>query len=245
MKKILLVVSVLLLAATQLSAAYLVVLKDGTRYRAKQKWTVVNGKAMLPLENGTTLQLDPGLIDVAKTDETNRLGGAKLIAVPNESAAVPSQERSLGSVASLRTPARSSAPAAPVRSAESRPTSSAPAPLTGGLGSVDAEVISRFAVAYENVGLFGTNITSPSRTSLRIELAADNEDQVFKAISATSYVMARIPSMTGAKLEMVELFMSTIRGGSAGRFHMSMQDAEAIDKKSVTLEQYFVTKVIF
>jgi hypothetical protein len=44
---------------------------------------------------------------------------------------------------------------------------------------------------------------------------------------------------------MVELFMATIKGGAAGRFQMTMADAEAIDKKQVSLQAYFVTNVLY
>ncbi|HET7711531.1 MAG TPA: hypothetical protein VFL80_06340, partial [Thermoanaerobaculia bacterium] len=55
-------------------AEYIVVLKNGTQYRAKAKWTVVNGKAMVQLQSGQTLQIDPAEIDVAKSENATKLG---------------------------------------------------------------------------------------------------------------------------------------------------------------------------
>ncbi|HWW60438.1 MAG TPA: hypothetical protein VN181_03630, partial [Thermoanaerobaculia bacterium] len=62
-----LMVMVALLLATQASATYIVVLRDGTQYKAKEKWTVSAGKANVSLENGQFLQLDPSLIDEKKS----------------------------------------------------------------------------------------------------------------------------------------------------------------------------------
>ena len=39
-------------------AAYTVIMKNGMIYKAKAKWTIVNGKAMIALESGQTLQVD-------------------------------------------------------------------------------------------------------------------------------------------------------------------------------------------
>ena len=73
MKKIL-VAAVVLLTAFESYAAYVVVMKDGTRYRAKAKWTVVKGKATFVLENGQSVSVDANLIDAKKSDEVTRLG---------------------------------------------------------------------------------------------------------------------------------------------------------------------------
>lgn len=252
MRKTILLTFALLLAATQMFASYIVVLKDGTRYRAKEKYKVTAGKALITLETGTTLQVDVNMIDAAKTDETNRsgLGDAKLIAV----GAAPTNQKPADepSIASL-TQRRALQPIG-TRPGQQKPADKTPKPVAevpGASatpttpGSVGPDVLARFAAAYENVGIFGGNVVSTSGSSIKVELTTDNEDQVLRAISATSYVMARIPSNTGAKLDMVELFMATLKGGAAGRFQMSMADAEMIDKKQMTLQEYFVSKVLF
>ena len=51
------------LIAAQSFASYIVVLKGGKQYKAKAKWTLVNGKALVQLENGQSITIDPGLID--------------------------------------------------------------------------------------------------------------------------------------------------------------------------------------
>ena len=61
--------ALLLIAAPVFAASYWVITKDGARYEAKSKWTIVNGKAMVTLVNGNVLSLDPNVIDAAKSDE--------------------------------------------------------------------------------------------------------------------------------------------------------------------------------
>lgn len=251
MKKTLLLTIALLFASSQLFASYMVVLKDGTRYRAKERYKVTAGKALIALETGTTLQLDVRLIDAAKTDEANRsgLGDAKLIAVGSTpTGTTPQSEPSIASLTQRRNlqPIGSRQSAATAKPAERpAPVVAGAAPTPNTPGSVGPDVISRFAAAYENVGIFGVNVVSTSGSSIKVEMIADTEDQVFKAISATSYVMARIPSNTGTRLDLVELFMATIKGGAAGRFQMTMADAEAIDKKQLNLQAYFIAKVLY
>lgn len=247
MKKLHILFTVILLVSSQAFATYLVVMKDGTRYRAKSKWTMSGGKAMIPLENGTTLQVDPTLIDTAKTNQLNAagLGDVKVLAVEEQTPEQTKQVSPLGSMTKLRNlPPATATQTTPSQKAPTSPTTPEISVAPGG-GSVDGDVISKFVAAYENTGLYDANVTSKQSGHLRVELTADNEDKVFKAISATAYMLVHVPQTTGVQLQMVELFMKTINGGSAGRFQMSSGDAAAIDSKQMKIENYFVNKVIF
>ena len=107
------------------------------------------------------------------------------------------------------------------------------------------EVTSKFGRAYENVGLFDAVITSTEPARIRVELTADNEDKVFNAMTATAYLMVHLPVLNGTRIDMVELFMKTINGGSAGRFQMTQADAKSLDSKLLTPPMYFVQKVLY
>ena len=123
-------------------------------------------------------------------------------------------------------------------------SASAPAPISGA-GTMPDEVLEKFDRAFENVGIFEKKITSSSATSLRAEMTVDTEDRVFNAISATSYLMVKNAGVENARIEMVELFMKTTTGGSAGRFQMSRADAEALNNRTISQQDYFVRKVIY
>ncbi len=246
MRKTLTFAAVIALVASQAFAAYIVVLKDGTRYKAKSKWTTVGGKATITLENGQTLQVNSSDIDVAKSDEVSKLGLGDVGIIGVEQANpqhAPPKQPSLGDAIRLRKPptqtATTPATAPPVAASTTTPAL-APSP-----GALNSQVTEKFERAYENLGIFEHKIVSTGANSLRADLTADNEDKVFNAISATSFLMVRNAGVTGARIDIVELFMKTTTGGSSGRFQMTREDAESLDKKALTLQEYFVRKVIF
>ncbi len=246
MKKTLALFAVAAVMATQALASYFVVLKDGTQYKAKAKWTMSNGKALVALETGQTLAIDMSLIDVAKSDQVTKLGlgDARIIDLnPNLPEAQKQQTQpSLGSSIRLHR-LQNPDSAAPVPTPP--PTTNLP-PSASGNGEMNPEVLAKFERAYENVGIFEHKLTANGPRMIHVELTADSEDKVFNAISATSFLMVRIGTVvTGAQVDMVELFMKTTTMGSSGRFLMSRTDADALDQKKLTLPDYFVRKVIY
>lgn len=245
MLKTLLSIAVVALFAANAFATYYVVLKNGTTYKAKSKWTMKGGKAMVALENGQYLELDPSLIDEPRSEQATRsgLGDAKIINVSGTDTAPPPAQPSLGSSIRLRKLPSGQAPAPAPASGAS--TATTPPPVPRGGGTLSNEVIDKFARAYENVGLFEQKLTSTGPNSLRAELTADSEDKVFNAISATSFLMVRNAGVPGVQIDTVELFMKTTNGGSSGRFQMTRADAQALDAKTISQQEYFVRRVIY
>jgi len=247
MKKALLLFVLTTLVAVPSFAKYIVVLKDGTRYSAKAKWTVVNGRALVLLENGQSLQLDPALIDVPRSEQLTKIGMENANVIDfNSGAATQTQTKqqpSLGDAIKLRP-----------RPQQAQQTQTAPKPVTSapsalapisGSGTMLPEVIEKFDRAYENVGVYEKKIVSSGASSIRAEMTVDTEDRVFMALSATSYLMVRNAGVDNARIDMVELFMKTTTGGSAGRFQMSRADAEALNNRTISQQDYFVRKVIY
>lgn len=234
MKKPLIAAALAVLAATQLFAAsYWVVMKDGSRYEARAKWTVLNGKATMTLTNGNVLTLDPSAIDVAKSEEMTRLGGGQLFGVEQRPATM-SKASEIGSAIRLRKlqPSQTAAPA---------PAATPTAAIGTGLG---ADVISKFERAFEDVGIFEHKVTSTGPHSLRGDLTADNEEKVFNTLTATAFLMMHNAGVAGVQIDAVDLFMKTTTGGAAGRFHVTREDAQALDAKTITPQNYFVLKVL-
>ena len=244
MKKMLGAVVLSIFAATQLSAAYIVVLKDGTQYKAKQRWTVTDGKALLQLESGSVLQLDPNMNDVAKTNEVNKLGlgDVKVLGRETRAPGAASQtDTSLGSSLKLRKPAGPAAAPTP----QSRPTAPPVVPAGRPGQGVGFETISKFEAAYENVKIFEHAVASTAPGKIRANLTADNEDRVFDAITATAYLIIGLPATGGEHIDSVELYMQTTTRMPAGRFLMTRADAELINSKKLTPANYFVQKVLY
>lgn len=245
MRKILAISLLAALAASAALADYVVVLKDGRRYEARAKWTIVQGKAIIELTNGRRLQLDPAMIDAPASEAATRsgLGDAKVLEMaPQTPASSRKQQPSLGSIASIRkspeTPAAVTPAPSPAPAAKSGGRPAEPAVIAG---SVDSTVAEKFNAAYENVGIYERKLSLSEAGRLRIDLMADTEDQVFKAISATAFVFANVPSSYAG----VDLFLQTVNGGSAGRFQMSKQDAQALANKQIEWYDFFVSNVIF
>ena len=244
MKKTLLVAAAAALFCANAFAAYTVVLRNGTTYKAKAKWTIVNGKAQFVLQTGQAIQVDPADIDEARSAQLTKLGvDAQIFQTGQPTAPAPTASApSLGANIHLR-----KQPSAPAAAALPSPTSTVPAaaaPITSS-GKMAPEIIEKFARAYENVGLFEQNLHDIDATTLRAELTADTEDKVFNAISATSFLMVHNAGIQGATINMVELFMKMTNGGSSGRFQMTREDAEALDTHKISQQEYFVRRVIY
>ncbi|HYC58378.1 MAG TPA: hypothetical protein VEK79_02320 [Thermoanaerobaculia bacterium] len=236
-----------LVAVQSFAANYIVVLKNGQSFTAKEKWTVVNGKAIVKLTNGQSLQLDPSLIDVAKSEQMTKFGTASASVVdlsPNLPAAqAPKQQTpSLGTSIKLRP--KNAQPTEP-QSQKAATTTPTPAVVAVTPGSLASDVINKFERAYENDGIFELKVASTGTGTYRVELTVDTEDRVFGAISTTAAMIVRNAFVDGATINGVDLFMKTTTGGAAGRFQMSRADAEALLSNKVKREEYFISKVIY
>lgn len=222
-------------------ATYVVVMKDGTRYKAKAKWTVTNGKALILLESGQSLQVDPAFIDPVQSEKLTKLGitSADIVDLstnqpPASTAATP--KSSLGSSIKLRTPAQQRA------AAQQQQSSTPSAPASRGLSPL---VIEKFERAFEEVKIYERKLEGTGPHSLRAELTVDTEDRVFNAISATAFLMLKNAGVEGVQIDSVELFMKMTTGGAAGRFQMSRADAEALVNHTISQQDYFVRNVIY
>lgn len=240
MKKVLILAALALLTAVHASAQYIVVMKDGTAYKAKSKWTVSGGKALITLESGQTMTIDPSLIDVARSEQATKSGLGTIAVLGVESSASPTSQQqapSLGSSVRIRprtdfgTQGQTAATA----------TSTSPAPVANQL---DSRLSANFERAYENVGIYERTLAGTNRV-VRAEITADSEDRVFNVISATAILLIRNAGVDGIQIDMVELFMKTTNGGAAGRFQMTRADAELLNNKALSVADYYVRKVLY
>ncbi|MGK2856704.1 MAG: hypothetical protein ACSLFQ_05800 [Thermoanaerobaculia bacterium] len=229
-------------------ASYTVVMRDGQRYRAKEKWTIVNGKAIFTLENGQSMSLDPKLIDQAESEKVNAqaLGGARVLATsqaPNDPK--PQSSSPLGSITIKPTAGTTTGTKTTAASSTKSGSPSVAGSATGST-NLSNNVVQLFSQAYENVGLFDSKVTGNGPNRLHITMTADNEDQVFKAISATAFMMTKVPGATQEKVEIIDLFLTTINGGSGGKFQMTQADAADLAQDTQSKwKDYYIRKVIF
>ena len=242
MKKSLLVLTLASFVATSGFAAYTVVLKDGKRYQAKAKWTMVNGKALITLENGQQLQMPINLIDIPRSEQVTKegLGSARVLGVETQNEPAPQKPASLGSAVRIRPRAQAEA-AAPRPAAVPATTPDVPPPVKNEL---DRRIAEKFERGYENSGIFEHTLTGTNR-NIRAELTADTEERVFNALTATAFLIVRNAGVDGIEIDTVDLFMKTTTGGAAGRFRMTRADAESLNTRALTPADYFVRNVIY
>jgi len=237
-KRLIVAALVAIVAIPAFAASYWVVLKDGTRYEAKAKWTVVNGKAVLNLVNGSVLNVDPNTINVAKSEEMTRLGGGDLFGVEQIPVTSTTKTSQLGATIKLH-----KLPPAPGTSAAPAPVE-ATIPIAPG-ALLGTDVLGKFERAFENVGIFEHKLIATGPHSLRADLTADTEDKVFNTLSATAFLIVRNAGITGVQIDYADIFMKTTTGAAAGRFHLTHDEAQAIESKTITPQSYFVQKVLF
>jgi len=242
MKKILMLCAVLTFVSSQLFA-YWVVLKDGSRYETQTKPTISGGKATFTLKNGQVVQVTADAIDNAKSEEATRLGGGTVLGVEQRPAPEAKAPSSLGSTIRLRRQQQAAAAAS-----AGTPPPVAPPPAAAALLSGD--VVDKFERAYENVGIFEHKMTATPGRGLRADLTTDSEDKVFNAISATAFLIVHNAGLTGVTIDEVDIFMKMTSGGTAGRFHMTRADADALyvggsSPDRTRLQEYFIRKVLF
>jgi hypothetical protein len=242
MKKILMLSAVLTFVSSQLFA-YWVVLKDGTKYETTAKPSIVGGKATFTLRNGMIVQVPAEAIDAAKSEEATRLGGGTVLATEQAPVAVTKAPSSLGSQIRLRRQQQAAA-AASAGAAPAVTPPPAPVALLGG------DVLANFERAYENVGIFEHKMTATPGRGLRADLTTDSEDKVFNAISATAFLIIHNAGLNGVTIDEVGMFMKMTNGGTAGRFHMTRADADALYLGGTSpdrngLQEYFIKKVLF
>jgi len=246
MKKSLTLFAFVCLLSTQSFAAYVIITKDGTRYNAKSKWTVVNGKAVVTLESGQTMTINPNEIDVAKTDEVNKLGMGNVGVIGSQQPVQTNTQKQAPSLGDMvkRNRAQQQQTAPPATTATTRQQATAPAAPSPVADQLGPQLKDTFERAYENVGIYERKMSGTNR-SVRVELTADSEQKVFDAISATAFLIARNAGVEGIQIDMVELYMKTTTGGAAGRFQMNRADADSINAKAISIPDYFVHKVIY
>jgi hypothetical protein len=246
MKKLALLAFAILFAFPAL-ATYIVVLKNGTRYTAKAKWTVVKGKAIIVLETGQSMQLDPTLIDEARSEQATKMGltNASVIDLSTDSTspAVQQQQPSIGSGIKLRRGAPSQTPQE--QSITPKSSQVTPPPVATVPGALGPDVLDKFERAFDNVGIFERKVVSTGGRSIRADMTVDTEDRVFNVISATAFLMVRNAGVQGVQIDMVELYMKTTANGAAGRFQMTRADAEALTNNKISQQEYFVRKVLY
>ncbi|HUO84421.1 MAG TPA: hypothetical protein VM534_04825, partial [Thermoanaerobaculia bacterium] len=90
--------------------------------------------------------------------------------------------------------------------------------------------------------LYDAKVVPLAGKTIKVQLTADTEENVRRAISATAYMLINVDDI---RLEGVQLLMGQLNGGAAGRFQMNRDDAQSLVDNKLNWQAYYVRKVIF
>lgn len=244
-----------LLAALPL-CAYTVYLKDGTHIRAKEKYRLEGGRAIITLLNGTQSFIDAREIDVKRTEEANRVdygGNAVVVQTPQETVAPPpSQERTLRDLIASREAGPRDLPE--VRRTDQRQAARSQAKTRAGFfdfSTLARKPYPQIEMASELQGFFraqgveeleifqGTQANRPL-----LEITTPSEGAVFRALAVSASALMHIRG-THPRIEAFELLMTTPDRKRAGQFVLTPEDAAGLAAKSVELSAFFLENVQF
>jgi hypothetical protein len=249
-RKLVLLCSVLLVAAVVYSAAagYVVILKNGTKIRAREAMQIDGDNAIITLVTGTVTSIDLSQVDLVATERYNQLGFGNALILEELSTEgdqprpTPTPKLSLGSYASID--ARNQA----VLGSSLQPT---PTPTPGiRLQTTpyhDPRVTEAFNQVFDDrhFYLFRTS-TGTHPDYLFIQAVTDSQDQVFEALNTVTEAYSIIHRVhpEGTPLA-VELEMVDSSGKPAGTFRITLEQAERLRSGETSVEKFYVQHVIF
>ena len=231
---ILAALSVLILARE--AAAYVVVLKDGSKILARAKYEVKGINALITLENGSITQIPLAKVDVPGSDEYNKkiggnaidIGGSDTAAIappPSSSKAVRLQNYIKQNNTQMNLPQRPAPGAAKAEAKEA--------------GGGDPLVVREAARIFGADGITQYKVYAGPK----VTIVAENEDGVFKVMIAAAR-LAQDLTVTGKARELT-VDIVAVNGSDAGKFRMNAESVKDLTEGSVTASEFFVNNVIF
>jgi len=237
----------ILLMPSFLGAAYVVVMKDGSRMTARERFKVQGDLALITLPNGNLTQISLSKVDVAASDKLAKSGvgdATVLQTVDSTTKTLPSQKEertglSLQEVARQRRIREDSAKGKKGEPAAKGSVSSLPVVYP------ERDVANQFVSVLEKEGVsnIGTFVGATKGT-LRIELTADREEQVFKALAAIGKRYSEMKASTALAPERIELNMKTTTGEDAGSFSFDITQLQPLIRGEMSPQEFFAKNVI-
>ncbi|MGV8041592.1 MAG: hypothetical protein AB2L07_16515 [Thermoanaerobaculaceae bacterium] len=250
MKRTLALALIVLCASTWSYAAYVLILKDGTRQVAREKYRIKGKNLEYVTTTGTLRSIPLALVDLKATEELNArdYGSARPLdwVDGNE---IPPTPTPTPSVAQMVGHLRSSAVAGPVQSVLPTPT---PIVAFREAKFADQRVDQAFQQGLESYHLYlyrTSQGTQPGYLFLEVQVNGQKEvSRALQAITTTYHVVAQDlqkNNQTARIPERVELLLLNEAGKEAGVFRVSPADAEELATGKITPEAFFVQKVMF
>jgi hypothetical protein len=239
------------------ASAYTVILKDGSKLVAKEKYKVVNGMALIVLANGTQTSIKANEIDVARTDQINQsnYGTAVVLDASGKETDLPAStppppRPELKDLIAARQQAPQ--PAAPAARRDSRPAASSAGGGTTAGSDLDhlprtplprLELAAEIKQALRAKGIEDVLIYRGSRPDRALlEITTNSEAAVFRSLEAAAAVLATVQSKGIAAFE---LSLTSAARERAGQFALTPELASMLTDKRVETGTFYVNNVQF
>ena len=243
MKKLMIVLA-LLVVASSAQAAYVVILRNGARVVAREKYQLKGSNVVVTLKNGTFTSIPLAHVDLEATEKVNarNLGDATELewvdmATPTPTPSPTPSVATLGRIIpGLARPENDAA----------RPTPT-PGITLRDVEYPDKQVERTFEEGLERYHLYLYRTSQGTQPRyLFIEVRVNGQAEVVKALQAiTTTYHVLVESAADRAPERVELQMLNESGKEAGLFRLAPEDAAELATAKTTAEEFFIRKVIF
>ena len=236
---------IVLLAAQQAAAVYVIILRNGDRVVAKEKYQVKGPNAIFATKTGTWTSIPLSQVDVDATDRVNGqgLGDAQLLEWVDAKKPVPTA-----------TPTPAVASLGHIKlGGMFKPEGAAalPSPTPGVMFREkpykDQQVDQAFQQGLEGAHLYlYRTSTGTQPTYLFLEISVNGQPETLKALQAVAATYELLVKKAPERApERVEIQMLNESGKEAGVFRLSPEDAADLVSGKVTPQNFFVQHVIF
>jgi len=232
-----LVAAFLAVLSARSAAAYVVVLKDGSKLFGKEKYTIRKDFAVFTMENGNVGEVPMANVDVPATEKYNQenVGNVLVLNTPTQKVLeTPKNTSTDRQNLSRYIQQQFAQPRAP-----RKPEKAAAAPAPAAHEIADPLIIREAIRILEGAGVTQYKL----EVGPKVVLIADQEDSVFRGISATARLAQDLTALGKTPALDVEIVSST--GSDGGRFRMTPESIKGLTEGTMTASEYFVQNVIF
>lgn len=240
------------------AAAYIVVMKDGSKLTAAKEYEVKGDMAIITLPSGAVTQIELDKIDREKTKETNErgYGDAQLVddGTTRQVKKAPEEEarrRDLSGLANRETQIERLEPRRRADREDVRSAARTAAGFTD-LSRVVRQPFNDLVVASEVQRLFrgqaidGVELyqgTEPSH--LYVEITTASEASVFRALEVAAQALLAARETHPRAITAMEIYLATPDRERAGQFVLTRELAEELNGGGTEVSAFFVENVQF
>lgn len=254
------VLALAFLLAALPAAAYIIVLKDGSKIVADHEYRVENGRAIITMPNGTETFLDVKEIDRAATEEANKQGYGSALVIkdgtgktvsPTAQAQEP-EEKSLAELSAERTRRQ---PLLETRRREESTDLAQPSKTFAGyvdLGTLtrrpfpNLELASEMQRFFRGQGIDNVELYQGTQTDRPFaEITTNSEASVFRALQVAAEALLAVRESHPKEISALEVLLATPDRSRAGQFVLTPDLAKELVGDNVEVSKFFVENVQF